>query len=868
MGVRDRLRSASGFFKRKTARLDAEALRIAFRARYHQFKLLLNANNRALEIMAEMEEALKGSWPFGMHFVRAKCTSVAASVFQMVKHLNELAPGPYAALFDRFKEIQKQIHPYLESAVAVREGPPVISLREVDRDLADLVGAKMANLGEMKNRLHLNVPDGFVITAKAYDRFMESSGLQSEIDRMIQSADASRLDELFTLSASLQQLIIDSPLPKDLEAAIDSHYRLLERRAGANVAVAMRSSAIGEDAWGTSFAGQYRSLLNVRKENLLQAYKEIVAGKYGLTAMAYRLNRGIRDEDVAMCVGCLAMVDAAAGGVAYSRNPLRPGEDAVVINSVLGLPKSVVDGSGPVDVYTVRQGDAGPRIDKQIALKETRFICYPDEGVCRLEISAEEGGKPSISDEQAVAIADTAKALETHYGAPQDMEWALSTSGALVFLQCRPLKQQGQGDARAAADMHPDKTDSVLLTGGITASAGVGFGPVSIVKRDMDALSFPEGGVLVAEQALPRWAPLLSRAAAVVTEQGSMAGHLGNVAREFGVPALFGVHGATTLLKDQVHITVDADSRVIYRGRIEDLVKRQPPRKGFMEGSPVFETLKAASQYIIPLYLLDPDAPTFAPKNCRTFHDVTRFCHEKAVHEMFRFGKAHRFPERSSKQLLCDVPMQWWILNLDDGFQEEVDGRYVRIDNIVSIPMRAIWEGISAVPWEGPPPMDGKGFMSVMFEATTNTALVPGVRSSYANRNYFMISKNYCSLTSRLGFHFSTIETLVSDRPRENYISFMFKGGAADFERRLKRVYMVGEMLEELGFRITIREDTLMARMEDRDMEYMKTRLTALGYLTIHTRQLDMIMLRPPSVDYYRSKMLSDLNKLLGLSQQ
>jgi len=852
------------FFTRRGPDLEvnAEDLRHDFRTRYHHFKLLLNANSRALDIMTEMGEALGGANPFGMTFVRSRCTAVSTAVWQIAKNLNDLAPEKYDELYERFKDIQLKINPFIAHHRPATKGPVVVSLNDVDKDMADQVGSKIANLGELRNRLHLRVQNGFVVTASGYYRFIEYNDLQSEIDRCLQAADVDRVDQLHALSADIRQLIIRASVPDDLSQAISEQYRHLEALDGRDIRIAMRSSALGEDLAGTSFAGQYLSELNVCSDYILDVYKEVVASKYGLAAMAYRLNRGIRDEDVAMCVGCMSMVDPVSGGVLYSRNPLNLHDDALVINAVWGLPKSVVDGSSASDLFIVARGAPMKIVRKEIASKAEKFVCYADAGICRMDVTGDNREDPSLQDAQALELARMAITLEAHYGVPQDIEWAILQDGSIVLLQCRPL-QQMQTTRTHGTDSHFQETPgTLLLEGGISASPGTAAGPVYAVKKDVDMLQFPKGAILVTAQALPRWASLMNRTCALITETGAITGHLANVAREFRVPALLGVKGAMERLSNGQIVTLDAGARRVYDGRIDALLEKESGVKNLMEGSSVHEALKGAARYVIPLNLLDPDAPSFIPKNCQTFHDITRFCHEKAVHEMFRFGKDHRFPERSSKQLFCEVPMQWWVLNLDDGFKQEVSEKYVKLEDIASIPMLALWDGISAVPWEGPPPVDGKGFMSVMFQATTNRALVPAVRSRYANRNYFMISKNYCSLSSRLGFHFSIVEALVSERESENYISFQFKGGAADFDRRLKRVFFIRDILEEQGFRVEVTKDTVIARMEDRNDAFMTGRLKVLGYLTIHTRQLDMIMANDASVNYYKSKLRKDIQRL------
>ena len=122
---------SSVFFKRKrpVSKEDIEKLRTDFQERYHHFKLLITANNKALQTMSEMEEALTGSKPFGMTFVMSRCTGVATSVWQIIDNMNKLALGRYDVLYDRFKEIQLNINPYLQSKSIRKEGPLTISLR-------------------------------------------------------------------------------------------------------------------------------------------------------------------------------------------------------------------------------------------------------------------------------------------------------------------------------------------------------------------------------------------------------------------------------------------------------------------------------------------------------------------------------------------------------------------------------------------------------------------------------------------------------------------------------------------------------------------------------------------------------------------
>lgn len=820
-----------------------EQLRQAFKARCGHFKALLSANKRALATMATLEEALQGERLFGMNFVRANCAVIIAAVFNMVRHLNALSDDAHAGLYDRIKLIQQRISDITAPKTDSVAGPLVLPLEQVNFSLTHEVGGKMASLGEARQRLGCNIPLGFVVTASGFHRFIEANNIQEEVNRRMQLTDLSKLDAVFALSSSLQQLIIGSPIPEDLADAILAHYALLTaQRPGARLAV--RSSAIGEDDHGTSFAGQYRTELNVTGDFLLETYKEVIASKYGVTAMTYRINRGIPDDEVPMCVGCLEMVDALSGGVAYSIDPLGR-EPEVVINAVPGLPRVVVDGSAEVDVFRVSRSAPRTITGREVAAKRFR-LSASEEDIAKVPLSPEEGLAPSLTDAQILEVAEAALGFEELYGLPQDVEWAYDPDladpsaplGKLVILQTRALPGAGES---VESEPLPEGAE-LLLEGGVAASPGVGAGPVFLVRRDADMLRFPTGAVLVIEQAHARWAPILSRAAAVVSELGGTAGHLASVAREYGVPALFGVHTAAKILENDSLVTVDADSRRVLAGRVEEvLARKREPRLSFTD-SPVFRVLERALEHIAPLNLLDPDAPSFVPSACETMHDITRYSHEKAVEEMFRVD-ASLFSERCGKQLKYKgSKLQYYVVNIENGFCRPVEGRFIELDDICCPPLHALWQGMTAIPWAGPVGTTGRSFLALVAESAGNPELEITSSSTRMMRNYFMVDKDYCNLQASFGYHFCTIEAQAGEAEQENYVNFHFKGGAANMARRFMRVHAIADVLAENGFIVETKEDALSARAEELLASEALELLLILGYLIIHTRQMDAAM--------------------------
>lgn len=815
------------------------------RRKYASFRRLLGTNNEILELIADLEGAIAAEQPIPNEELRTIARTVKERALAIVDDLDVIADGRYRSLRGNVEKIAAGIEEALRSV----EGTPVtaacLPIDGLDRRMADVVGGKTANLGEVRNVVGLPVPPGFAITAFAYRSFVTGAGIQERLTGLWRGVDWDDLGSVHDAAARMQTLVLGAEIPQDVRESITLSAHDLYRLSGGRPRVSMRSSAIGEDS-RTTFAGLYSSFLNVPLEQVLRRYKETVASKFSPRALFYMHSKGLLENEIAMSVGCFLMVEARAAGVGYTVDPNGPERDTMTVAAVWGLGRPVVDGTMTPDVYLVPRSPERSVVQRQVAVKRRRVVSDRDEGVVEEDVPPELQTRACLDDAQIDRLAGYMRALESHYRTPQDVEWVLDTHGRLFIVQTRPLALP-EGPSAERPLTPAAGRDRLLLSGGVAACPGVGVGPVVHAESDEELSCFPLGGVLVARQNSPRFVSVMTRAAAIVTDVGSVTGHMASLAREYGIPALCNAADATRLPAG-LEVTVDATGGAVYEGRVEALVSHGRVRRRTLRNLPSAAVQERVTARIAHLNLTDASKNSFRAKNCATYHDVVRFCHEMAISEMFHINDYSNLRERGMAfRLETDVPLGIYVIDLGDGLATPPGARGVTPDQIVSVPMRALWRGITTpgVKWAGARPIDVGGFLSAM--ASTVADGGRGERG-LGDNSYAMVGAHYVNFGSRLGYHFTTLESVCGESVHENYIVFRFKGGAAELQRRERRVRFIAEVLSRHGFEVDRRRDLLNAWVKKLAREALETRLETLGRLMGCVRQLDVLMHAETSV--------------------
>ncbi len=852
----------SNIFKKKAKDTgQGEDLRELLRNRYVAFQDLLGENNRVLTLMADMEEKLSGEYLFEMQYVQNNARLIAAGVLKIVHYLNAISNDRYRKLLTVYEDIREQVETMLTLRTEIVKSDLAIPLERLTRDMAHIAGGKIANLGEIKNRLALLTPPGFSITAYAFKRFMEHNSLSDKIRERLNRADITDLEKMNAVSADIQNMITAAEIPQDIDNAVVREVEALKAKTR-SVMVSVRSSAINEDG-EFSFAGQFATFLNVPAELIMQRYKEVVASLFTPRAIFYHKTKGFFEEDMVMAVGVLIMVDAKVGGVMYSRDPNNPCSDTVIINAAWGLGKSVVDGKKNSQSCTISRM-TGALIEKKTGGQNVMVVSAPEGGIKEVAVPGKIKETPCLTDGQIRRLASCASALEDHYGKPQDIEWAIDHDDTLFILQTRPLRLlNAQGPEPSVPRLIEGRT--VLIDKGVIACKGIAFGKAYVVKEE-DLHDFPEAAVLVARHTSTKYVMVMNKASAIIADVGSATGHMASLSREFEVPTILDTEIGTRVIRHGQEVTVDAVNGTVYEGKVDELLKYASKKNEPFKDTRLFRMFKKVLKLLVPLNLVDPEKENFCPDHCRTFHDITRFAHEMAMAEIFKTGKGQptdtfeemmsavafaeageikRLGEQTSV-LRVGIPIDAHLLDIGGGTRERK--RRVSAEDITSIPFSAFLKGMKSMRWPDARPVDVKGFLGMI--AHTATISEEELHRT-GEKSFAMVSRNYMNFSIRLGYHFSMVEAYAGENMNDNYIKFFFKGGGAAVDRRLRRVRLIKEIIKKMDFKVVVKEDVLDAMVSKYKLPTMESTLEVMGKLTAYTKQLDMVMYNDAITDWY-----------------
>jgi pyruvate,water dikinase len=430
----------------------------------------------------------------------------------------------------------------------------ILWFNEIGLKDAGLVGGKGANLGELTAG-GLPVPPGFVITGEAYLDSMGRAGIRERLTAILAEARNASQEDLDRLAAEARDLVHTVPVPEDLVRAVTAAYRQL----GADIRVAVRSSGIGEDAEGISFAGMNETFTNVAgTEQLLARIVDCWASLWGARSIFYRGDKLLTKEP-AIAVVVQEMVPSERSGVMFTIDPSSGDAEHIVIEAAYGQGEVVVSGQVEPDTYVVSKD--GPRLlHTRVGTQSFKIVRGPDGADERVDLGATEGGHRVLTDEEVVELARIGLAAEAHYGSPQDTEWAMA-GGHIYLVQSRPVTAVG-----AAAPPPATAGQGALLVQGLAASAGRASGVVRVLQSPGQGERLLPGEVLVAPMTSPDWVPTMRRAAAIVTDGGGMTCHAAIVSRELGVPAVVGARNATVVLRDGEVVTVDGARGTVTEG--------------------------------------------------------------------------------------------------------------------------------------------------------------------------------------------------------------------------------------------------------------------------------------------------------------
>lgn len=313
------------------------------------------------------------------------------------------------------------------------------TFKELGKGDANIAGGKGASLGEM-TQAGIPVPPGFVITAQAFDYFLEQCEIKADIASIFEQVNHKDTNSVENASGEIQAIIKNAVMPVEIEDEIKKDFATLDAEL-----VAVRSSATAEDSSSASWAGELDSFLNTTKDNLLDNVKNCWASLFTPRAIFYRFEKELHLEDVSVAVVVQKMVQSEVSGITFTVHPVTEDKNQMVIEAGWGLGEAIVGGIITPDTFVLNKLNIKNKISKIEDVVTERYISEQEIMIVRSAEGTKEKPVPEeireiqkIDDKKLIELAIICLGIEKHYGFPCDIEWAME-SNTLYIVQSRPI---------------------------------------------------------------------------------------------------------------------------------------------------------------------------------------------------------------------------------------------------------------------------------------------------------------------------------------------------------------------------------------------------------------------------------------------
>lgn len=478
----------------------------------------------------------------------------------------------------------------------------VLWFKQIGIEDVNLVGGKGGNLGEMYN-LGIPIPNGFVVTSKAYFNFIEENNLKKVIQDILKTTDVDQPDQLADASKRIRSIIRKAPINHELSIEIMKAYKKLSDFGGLrNVPVAVRTSATAEDSADASFAGQGDTFLNVIGEtNVLNRVRECWSSLFTSRSIFYQVKKHYDHFKIGVAVPVQKLINSEISGIMFTANPVTSAKNEIIVETIWGLGEYIVQGKITPDQFVVDK-NTWEIISENHVPQSIQLIRGKDE-TKEAPVPKSKRDKKKINKDMALKIAKIGQKLNNHYGRPQDVEFAIDRN-KLYIVQTRPIttlenttkKIEGQ---TTAIEQNPD-----LI--GEPASPGTASGIVVIIKDPKEITRAQKGHILVTSMTTPDFVPAMKKVNGIITDKGGQTSHAAIVSRELGVPCVVGTKTATKDFQEGDVVTLDGTSGKIWKGDFSKNIQKKETK--------VDSKLKTATKIYVNLG--EPDiAETVAKRN-------------------------------------------------------------------------------------------------------------------------------------------------------------------------------------------------------------------------------------------------------------